>query len=94
MNNEQKYNYGVTEELAGPMDENNGFCVACGEVAYGGIEPDARRYKCESCGSYSVYGMEEMMLYLLMWFTALTTLQRFWLVTLVWPARAILSRMR
>jgi hypothetical protein len=38
-----------------------GFCVACGEDAFG-VEPDARRYVCESCDSKSVYGAEELLL--------------------------------
>ena len=31
------------------QDDNLGFCLACGEEAMG-VEPDARRYECESCG--------------------------------------------
>ena len=41
--------------------DNPGFCVACGADAEG-VEPDARRYKCEACGSMSVYGAEELMI--------------------------------
>jgi hypothetical protein len=40
---------------------NPGFCVACGKSA-DGVEPDARRYKCESCGEATVYGAEELMM--------------------------------
>lgn len=39
--------------------DNPGFCIACGQDAEG-VEPDARRYECESCGSRSVYGAEEL----------------------------------
>ena len=39
--------------------DNPGFCIACGQDVHG-IEPDARRYPCESCGSRSVYGAEEI----------------------------------
>ncbi len=39
-------------------DDNEGFCLACGAEAYG-VEPDARKYKCESCGKNAVYGAEE-----------------------------------
>lgn len=39
--------------------ENTGLCIACGEEVYG-IEPDARRYKCESCGALKVFGLEEL----------------------------------
>lgn len=42
-------------------DEMTGFCVACGEEAYG-VEPDARGYECESCGEEKVYGAEELLL--------------------------------
>lgn len=41
-------------------DDNLGFCVACGEDAYG-VEPDARKYECESCGAHAVYGAEELL---------------------------------
>jgi hypothetical protein len=42
-------------------DDNLGFCLACGAEAYG-VEPDARRYTCESCGKPRVYGAEELLL--------------------------------
>lgn len=42
-------------------DDNQGLCLACGEESYG-VEPDARRYKCESCGEYRVYGAEELLM--------------------------------
>lgn len=38
-----------------------GFCKACGAEAYG-VEPDARNYRCESCGQSEVYGAEEMLI--------------------------------
>ena len=38
--------------------DNEGFCLACGETQ-DGVEPDARRYVCESCGAAKVYGNEE-----------------------------------
>ena len=40
-------------------DDNMGFCLLCGEKAYG-VEPDARRYKCESCDARAVFGAEEI----------------------------------
>ena len=40
--------------------ENPGFCLACGEDAYG-CEPDARNYQCESCDAMQVFGAEEVM---------------------------------
>lgn len=39
-----------------------GFCVACGEEAYG-CESDAEHYPCESCGERQVFGAEELLLY-------------------------------
>ena len=42
-------------------DDNSGFCLACGEQAYG-VEPDARKYVCESCGAARVYGAEELLI--------------------------------
>jgi len=42
-------------------DDNIGFCLACGEEAYG-VEPDARHYKCESCGELRVFGAEEILI--------------------------------
>lgn len=38
--------------------DSPGFCNACGEDAEG-VEPDARKYRCESCGAMQVYGAEE-----------------------------------
>ena len=51
------------EEIQRIMFEDNtqGFCIACGEDAYG-VEPDARRYECESCGENKVYGLEEIVM--------------------------------
>jgi len=45
-------------------DEYIGFCLACGDEAYG-VEPDARRYECESCGENKVYGAEELLMMVL-----------------------------
>jgi hypothetical protein len=40
--------------------DNPGFCIACG-LEHDGIEPDARKYECESCGTRTVYGAEELL---------------------------------
>jgi hypothetical protein len=40
---------------------DSGFCLACGEEAYG-VEPDAQRYRCESCDALKVYGIEQLIL--------------------------------
>lgn len=42
-------------------DNSRGFCLGCGSSA-GGVEPDARKYKCEGCGASRVYGAEELLL--------------------------------
>jgi hypothetical protein len=42
-------------------DEYEGICLACGEDAQG-VEPDARKYECESCGAEKVYGCQELLL--------------------------------
>ena len=39
--------------------DDPGFCICCGADALG-VEPDARRYECESCGESGVYGAEEL----------------------------------
>lgn len=42
------------------LSENyEGFCLACGETQ-SGVEPDARRYTCESCSAAKVYGAEQL----------------------------------
>lgn len=41
--------------------ENPGFCIVCGFEAEG-CEPDAMKYKCESCGEKQVYGAEQLLL--------------------------------
>ena len=38
-----------------------GFCLGCGAEVMG-VEPDARRYECESCGKTKVYGLEELLM--------------------------------
>lgn len=40
------------------MEGTNGICLACGEVHYGDIEPDAVKYTCEACNKPRVYGLE------------------------------------
>lgn len=44
-------------------DDNSGFCLACGDQTCG-VEPDARRYTCDSCGQPEVYGAEELLMML------------------------------
>ena len=40
---------------------NEGICMDCGEEHFE-VEPDARKYPCESCGKKAVYGAEEALL--------------------------------
>lgn len=42
-------------------DDSTGFCLSCG-AEQGGVEPDADGYRCESCGSASVQGAENVLL--------------------------------
>jgi hypothetical protein len=41
--------------------DDPGLCLSCG-CEQGGCEPDARRYRCESCGDAQVYGAEELLI--------------------------------
>jgi hypothetical protein len=41
-------------------EDNGGMCINCGAEAYD-VEPDAHNLKCEDCGSYAVYGAEELL---------------------------------
>jgi hypothetical protein len=50
----------AVERAASTLDDP-GFCTQCGEEA-DGVEPDARAYECECCGSHAVYGAEELRL--------------------------------
>lgn len=43
------------------QEEYIGFCLACGEEA-SCVEPDARRFVCESCGQPKVYGLQELLI--------------------------------
>ncbi len=40
---------------------NPGFCTECG-LEHDGCEPDARNYKCEDCGTNTVFGAEELLI--------------------------------
>lgn len=57
-----RYKFELTEqEYVAHSEDNGGFCIACGDEAYG-VEPDARGYECEGCGEPKVYGAEELMM--------------------------------
>lgn len=50
-----------SEEYQALQEDYCGFCRACGETAFG-VEPDARKYVCESCNAPQVYGLEELLI--------------------------------
>lgn len=49
---------------AATRDDNTGICVACYDETCGGVEPDACGYECEACGEMTVYGAQELVMYL------------------------------
>lgn len=49
------------DEMYGVNCSEDGFCLGCGSTQ-GGVEPDARRYPCESCGDHLVFGFQELLL--------------------------------
>lgn len=55
----------TTERLEAALKEslfgetNMGICIECGEDQFG-VEPDAEKYLCESCGTHTVYGVETL----------------------------------
>lgn len=52
----------ISEADYADVSENyGGFCIECRDQAYG-VEPDARGYRCESCGANAVYGAEELLI--------------------------------
>jgi hypothetical protein len=50
------------EEFEAAAEAFEGFCTTCNEITNSGVEPDASRYECESCGNRTVYGMAEALL--------------------------------
>lgn len=50
------------EEYLYARDNYVGVCRSCGEETEGGVEPDARGYKCEYCEKNAVYGIEEALM--------------------------------
>jgi hypothetical protein len=44
------------------FEDYNGICLICGEIRYGGVEPDARGYPCEACETNTVVGLQEALL--------------------------------
>jgi hypothetical protein len=54
--------YQTTEDDYITDSENNaGVCLACLALA-SGVEPDARRYRCDNCDQQMVYGLEQALI--------------------------------
>ena len=51
----------IVMELLEEGEDTMGVCTACYET-FDGVEPDAERYTCESCGKQTVYGAEQYLL--------------------------------
>lgn len=49
-----------SEDYADMRENGGGFCLSCEEEAWG-VEPDARNYKCDSCGEKQVFGIEDLL---------------------------------
>ena len=49
------------EDFRDECNSYGGVCLDCGARTTG-VEPDARRYRCERCGREAVYGLEEALL--------------------------------
>lgn len=41
--------------------KSEGFCLSCGGIQ-GGVEPDAKGYKCVGCDAPKVYGPESLVM--------------------------------
>jgi hypothetical protein len=59
-----------TDLLEEMLDDDQGFCLACGSIE-DGVEPDAIRYTCSDCGAAKVYGASELAL-MGLYFTTIT----------------------
>ncbi len=53
---------GMSEDQFFEMNEScGGLCIECRDVAFQ-VEPDARYYRCDGCGAYAVFGVEELLI--------------------------------
>lgn len=43
-------------------DENEGFCLNCGEHSGESVEPDAQNYMCSHCNISGVFGAPEILI--------------------------------
>lgn len=60
------------DEMYAVNGSDEGFCLGCGNTQ-AGVEPDARRYRCESCAEHLVFGFQELLLMGLLKFEAEVT---------------------
>jgi len=60
--NDQSHEPKQFEVSQAEFEDYNGICLICGEIRYGGVEPDARGYPCESCATSTVVGLQEALL--------------------------------
>jgi hypothetical protein len=53
----------IADAVAGRLHnlDNPGFCLYCG-AQNDGCEPDAENYRCESCGTFNVFGAEQLLI--------------------------------
>ena len=49
------------DEMYAVNESGEGFCLECSSTQ-ACVEPDARRYLCESCGEHLVFGFQELLL--------------------------------
>jgi len=56
-------NFPIWEQVEAQLqcDDCEGFCLSCGAEAFG-IEPDAAKYTCGSCGAREVYGTHNVLI--------------------------------
>ncbi len=50
------------DEYQEHVADNDGICLSCKEWTFGGVEPDASEYLCESCEEKRVMGAEEALM--------------------------------
>lgn len=52
----------TSEDYLDHCDAYDGICLACGEIHFGGVEPDAENYHCDACGKDRVCGVENALM--------------------------------
>ena len=49
------------DEMYAVNGSDEGFCLGCGSTQ-ACVDPDAKRYRCESCEEHLVFGFQELLL--------------------------------